>query len=407
MGEIITIIEFFALFGSMIMGAFLIISWIFRFIRPNEYREKRLNILTGAAAVLFCLGFGVHYIRKNEIELEAVLSDLPDIKEGIGVLMLIPVIVSIMFLLVIIIACIYKGFHTIIFGKGELSERIKKPIVILAIVLGICSLFLTFPFLIGEHPNKDPVKIWGDGVCEIVKFFGVEEKQDENNGTTSRLSPVEKTTNNAISTEQKKDDTEGFSASMLFTYLMFYVIMLGIIFMGIRILYSIAKRTLQRNGETDFINEYSNSIGLLLVGIALLRGFRNDGFLTGDDVSKTIIELVKSFAEVVVIVALTILILEIIRLLMDMRQKLIYKEARYLFIFLIGHGALLILAVLNFLFDTINTVFGDIYNNNIGQIQEKLRKKMIDAIAEEINEIGESIGFARRFSPFDERVTKK
>lgn len=405
-----SIIEFCGLLGITILCIILSVSCILRWIRPSQTRIKRLNIITGIVIFLFCSTIGVHYVitdpqgsaRKAET---IVFIFVNAIKGTIGLLMFGIIAASIIIMIFVVILCLYKCLCIIFRNKRNtdnidensetnvLVNKVKNPIVIVVLVWGIMALFLILPFLIGEQINDDPIQTWVNGVYKIERLFDLDE-----NKSKQQEFVVDFSLNNA------SNDVTQFSFKILAAYTLIYIIVLGIGIAIIKILYSIIKHTLEKSEDKSLLDEYSSPIALLSVGVALLWTIRN-GDLPKEDFGETIIALFKSFATVIIIVALAILTLEIIRLLMDMREKIIRKEARYLFISLVGQVAILILNMLNSIYNGIKSAIdGGTRDTGLRQIGEKLEEKIIQTMDAEIDN---SENPSTTFSPFNEKITKK
>ena len=89
---------------------------------------------------------------------------------------------------------------------------------------------------------------------------------------------------------------------------------------------------------------------------------------------------------------------------MDMKETLIRKEARYLFISLVGQAALLISGILRSVYCGVNSISGIEENSKLGRILEKLESKIIQVMDEEIQSRKK---YKMTFSGFDEKTTKK
>ena len=96
--------------------------------------------------------------------------------------------------------------------------------------------------------------------------------------------------------------------------------------------------------------------------------------------------------------------LETIRLLVDMSERLIRVEAKYLFIFLVGQATILLLSMLNSIYGAVNAIIGDKAGTALDQIQDKIRNAMIAAMDRQLD--GQK-NHKRTFSGFTGKSTKK
>ena len=222
--------------------------------------------------------------------------------------------------------------------------------------------------------------------------------------SSSRVTQVWKTGVNEISMYFNSSNAGESFYKQLSSYVLIFIIVLGVGFATIKILYSIVNRTFAEKGEKELLDEYSAPIGLLAVGVSLLWTItKEDSDLWGDPLG-TITALLKSFAAVIFIVALAILTLEIIRLLMDMREKIIRQEAKLLFVSLVGKASIVLLEMLNSIYGALNNVIGNANDDMLGKIHDQIRNEMIHVIKKQINDKKE---YETVFWGFDEKITKK
>lgn len=420
MNELSSIITFCIWFGTGSLCVVLIFWGILRWLR-NE-RDKKLNIMAWIAFTVLCTMFAIRYETKG---LDAVVAgsgqkELDENGYGIGLMdeeqengeniefvtaigsnvnskaltfflkisknviemVLIGVVAFLaIVILLIVIRCITSSLKIIWKTKTETVDKdsfafinaIKAPVVILVISWGIIALFCVLPFLMGEWGKGNLIEIWQDGTCKITNLFSPD------NGA------------------------EGFSFEVLISYILIYIIIMGVGFAVVKILHSIIGHTLKERKSENLIDEYSSPIALLAVGVAILWTLKGEQF---DDKIK---DLLKSVVSVIFIFAIIVLTLEIIRLLINMRDNFIRLEARYLFISLVGQSALLILGMLNFIYGTINNTIGSTEDTKIEKIEVKLRNKLVNTMDKAIEPKKKFPNDEQKltFWPFDEKVTKK
>lgn len=178
-------------------------------------------------------------------------------------------------------------------------------------------------------------------------------------------------------------------------YMLTYIIVLGTGFAAANIIYVIVSDCFTKRSKDGFLNEYSNSIGLLGVGVALLYtmffGNDKDTATTSENelqFGKPLVRLIEALLLVAIIVALVVLTLEIVRLLMDIKDTLIRRQARYLFIGLIGQCTILLLQVFFFLFQAIaNTLLeNSSANSKISSEMESLQNRILEKVLKDIHQ---------------------
>lgn len=415
MEGILNIFAFCLYFGMMFLCVALVISGILRWIKKSGTRYKRMDILSWIAFVILLLMFSRYYMghlagsnedtnKDGVINVEnlseegsrgseaSVMTDvfLKAAKTVVGSLIYVVILASVITMLFIVILCIYNGLKTIVHKKtvtgnsisDNFIENIKQPIVIVVITLGILSFFFIFPILVAEKQGGNLIDTWMDGIIKIDNLFDFKNVGGhKDNG--------------------QKDD-------ILITYILLYIIIMGVGFAVVKLLYSVFERVLKNEEKTDLIDKYSSPIALLSVGVSFLYAFKV-GKVPADTYGGTIWELLKSFVTVIFIIAIVILTLEIVRLLMDIRQKLIRQEAKYLFISLVGKAALLLLGALNSIYSAVNGMIGSLEDTGIDQTEMELRQKIVDKMKEQMEEEEDDDDekYIRSFLGFDEKITKK
>lgn len=444
----LNILTFCGLFGTICFCAILVIYAILNWLKPAQTKMQRLNIMAGIAFVVLCILALVHFETTEPLEEQnnrGMAADSTEYLEtnrsstsnqpaqsaeyeedgkglvsttlffkisrtAIGGLILGTIVISIIALLIVVIRCIFNGIYNLLsiksstgkicteFQNSALSGAFKNTTVILVIALGIFSLFFFLPFLVGEQTKENPIEIWKDGVTKIESIFGFNDEKASSNGTNG-----------------DNNNLEDFSSKSVASYTLIFIIILGVGIAVVKILYSIIEQTLKKKKNVNLIDEYSSPIALLAVGIALLMLFQQGDFPKENRLD-TIGALLGAFCTVIFIAAIIILTLEIIRLLMDIREDFIRLEARYIFISLVGQSALLLLEMLNSIYGAVNsTVSGD-PDNNLLQFNATLRQKIVDAMddnidVKEISSLTDQIkdvdDSETTFIPFDENVTKK
>lgn len=416
MEDILNVISLLLILGTIIVFFVIVIRNLLYWIAPSETRTKRLSIIAGVILGGFCITYFIRYTKiiellnggKGDGEISGLFIAISKIT--IKLLMLGTVVVSVIMLLIVIFLFLYHGGKALkkenrgnlakqLRDKSdELKEVIKTPIVIFAITWGIIVIFFILPILMGnqkEGKNWSIAEVWKDGVYRITSFVKLNE---EDKGESTELKEDIET---GVETKKSNSDESPFYKVLLF-YILIFIIVLGIGIATIRILYSIICDIFTRKNTNTIIDEYSNSIGILAVGIALLLTFQNIDFL--DKTGPVIIyEFLKTFALVIFVISLIILTLEIIRLLMDMKEELIRQEAKYLFISLVGHVSVLLLDMINVFYLAVSSALGNTTDDAMDEEQVTIKRKMVEIIEDQIKKKSNK----GTFSDFDKKVTKK
>lgn len=285
-------------------------------------------------------------------------------------------------------------------ASSKLNEVLKTPIIKYIIVWGITVIFIVLPFLMGKAYEKaDLAETWKAGIFRIIDFIESDEASSED--STDQITEGADLENGDAANNATVNET---FYSAIVQYVLTFIIILGVGFATVRILYSIVNDTFANRKNRTLVEEYSTSIGVLAVGVSILWSMKR-GYFFNDEPEKMMLECIKSFAAVVVIIAIGIFTLEIIRLLMDMREKIIRKEGRYVFIALVGQAGILLLEMINSIFKAMNNAIGKFEQGKMDQIQAKIKEKMIIAMQKEMEgnaDKGNSI-----FPAFSKKITKK
>lgn len=387
----------------------LIIIGVLRWLADSSKRADRMNIVSYCAFVLFL----VMLLSANwDLVVNAfngwigssadATNALIDTSKITIKVMLMVLIVAFAVLLtltaaLLIIYGLWAMIRTIFsFGvsdagtlKKELQDKAEKltamlntPIFIVIIAGGILAVFGIIPIVMGDASDS-LAECWKSGVEGIAAFCS-----------------------------NREDLTFEKSLSM---YLLVYISVLGIGYAVANILYEIIKKTLGRKKGKSFLGEYSNSIGLLAVGISVLLMISSKDFDFSSDSSwvDLFVSFSKPFALILFIVALSVLALEIVRLLMDMREKLIRKEARYLFVMLVGQCTAIIVKAFSLIYNALSSalaseVQSESTEEHIRNIHEQIIEQVAEDLDEEINETGKNTGSMKvPYTFFKKKVTRK
>ena len=435
--------------GTAVVCVLLVGQGILRWLGDVKARRRRLKIAAVIAAILlFCI-----FVNFKWGDIIKVLGDESSSEEMtrvfivvskimVKLLMLGAIVGPVVVLLLFVYFCIRKVLKSIFQweekgGNRSLGDRIgngseemkyiaKLPIVKFMITWGIMAVFIIMPLLMGEQKALEPSSMsetWKNGVYRIAYFVGIEEadgKGDiEDAGTGQGMGGFIRDGIYRVAYFQKAEGTEsGESAKGSFfnalgKYILDFVIVLGVGFAAVQIVYSIIDNVFSGKGERSLLDEYSSSIGVLAVGVSLLWTIQDKDFLKKRPI-EMITDCFKSFAHVVFIITLAILTLEIIRLLLDMREKLIRKEARHLFVSLVGQVTMLLAVVLDSIYGAVsNTIGAPSDNDAINRVKEKIKLHVVWTMEEHLEEhleegrTEEIKEHNTTFSRFDKKVTRK
>ncbi len=419
----------FVLLSAILLSCILLVLYgILRWIKPPQERGKRLNVISWLAFVvlvlIFMIGSGMFegYLNSGGEDTNDTITVvfINSSKIFIKLMILGIIAISAVMLFLFLAFCIYSAFK-IFFSQKEgspqklkdINKKIKNVLEnrFLPFILtwGILAIFIMLPLLMGRSDGS-VANVWQDGVHKIATL--------SRKGTEALVSlPAYSDSDSPMTTYWVKKCILHFFSSGnpvisdfytdLIKYVLIYVIVLGVGFAVLKILHSIIKNSLKEPETNSLLGEYSGSIGVLAVGVALLLSFRSID-LESMAIPEIIAECTKYFAAVFFIVALAILTLEIIRLLLDMREKLIRQQAKYLFISLVGQVALLLLGVINSIYEAASSILGQRTGNHdpIEHTQEKLKTHMAQSMQEHMDKAVPK-DHETTFSSFDGQVTKK
>lgn len=421
----------------------LIFTAVLRWLAPQKTRAWRMNRLAALAAAILCfiglsaLWNSLGHMFGSTVDSGAgggaasvhIVENFVSVFSLITKLLLFGIMmVSTVMLVLVIVLFLGHGLKAIFAAeikesaslKEELKEIcnrlaciMKSPVLIAVITWGILALFVTLPFLIGNSENGDLAKTWENGVKVIASLgsdSGKEEqpsKTEDNSIGTSEESDPGQAPSVQSDIPSEKQDPGGSNAGRTFyqaviKYILLTVIVLGVSFAVFKLLYSIISRTFTVEKANDLINEYSGAIGVLSVGVAMLWTLQDNGDLL-EDPSGLLVEFVKAFGIVMLIVALITLTLEVIRLLLDMREKLIRSEAKFLFVALVGEASLLLLSVLNSIYEAANHAIGNPNDSSLERVQDLIREKIVETMEKHLSYKKE---YKRTFSGFGETIVK-
>lgn len=408
MENMTTIAAFCAWAGTIIVCIILIVNAVWRWLGSWDNRVKRLNTAAWIAGIVLSIMLLIRqqvnitemFDRKANSQFTILLTN--GARNAVKLLMLCAVLACVLLLLCLTFLFVCYAVSAIWKARpgnnrGDLSEIMKSPILIGTITCGIVGVFFMMPLLMG-NPADNPPSLPDQEAKESIEIQASSESQ-----TTKSLSNL--WLDGVITISNFLDDNDDSKA--LVKYILMFIIILGVGCAVIQILYSIIYGIITRKHSNSLIDEYSGSMGILAVGVSILWTIQKEGiviFSSNTDAFKIISEFLKSFAVVLLIIAAGILVLEVIRLLVDMKNGFIRAEAKYLFICLVGEAALLILDVLNTLYGAVSSAVGGKEDGALDQIQERLRNSIISTMGQYISR---KMNFKRTYSGFKGKSTNK
>lgn len=388
-------------------------------------RKNRLKIISVCALFFLAIVFLFYnweavngiFLNSTKINDDVTISMINVSKITIKVLVIMLIVIFsliLSFMAILLVAYSGKAIYNVFLNKErktieqlkdslqeeatKITVLLKTPVFIVSIVGGILALYFLFPIVIGKE-DTSLVECWKNGVSEIVSLCTSEaaEKQIEEQDVTDKLSSVlieetetDKSEGELIEVDKKKETIEkkGFVYD-LSVYTLIFILIIGIGYGVVNILFEIIKERFQK--KTVFLSEYSSAIGLLAVGVSILlliSSLPNNE--SGNNVWNGIVFYAKPFVIVIFVIALGILILEIIRLLIDMREKMIRQEARYLFVLVVGLCTVIIMKAFLIVYGIFISILGkkgiqlDKTEERIQEICNRILEKVSKDMEEEI-----------------------
>lgn len=396
---------------GLVTSIVLTVIGILRWLKDADKRKHRLNIVSGFAFCILVLlllsvswssvsaGFN-QWFGDNE---QATASLIITSKITIKVLLIVLVVAFAVMLTVTAAGFVLYGLWAMIytvcsFGepnkeslKKDLQDKADKllvllnnPVFILIIVGGILAVFGILPVVMGGN-SESLAECWISGVKEIAVLC-------------------------------KGGNKMKFSAA-LSLYMLVYIAVVGVGYAVAYIIYEIIKDLLKSGNKRGFWSEYSNCIGLMAVGVSVLLMASSGSFNLDSDTTfiKRLSGFARPFFTVLLIIALGVLALEIVRLLIDMKETLIRKEARYVFVMLVGCCAVIIVNSLSLLYNAfVKDLAGNEMKSDGGEDRmEKIQVQIIEQIDRDLREeihrtaYGSIDNTKFPFAVFEKRVNKK
>lgn len=383
--------------GTLGLCVVLVISGVLRWLAHPEKREKRLNYagwIAFAVLSVTLLRPGIPEIIRTfgneEGNTQMTHAVINISKATVKLVILGTVVLAVVVVLLVLIVIIAKGIAAIVRSKdknvGEWANMLDKtsqdfravtktPVFTFLLTCGILIAFVILPFLMGSPDSTGGLAVtWESGIKKILEIV--------------------------LGQENRSPDVA------LITYILLFIIVLGVGFTIIKIIHTIIKNNLKERNSASIIDEYAGSMGILGVGVSILFALQDTAKQFFED--KLLNLIYRSFLNFVIValfMALVIVVLEIIRLILDMRETLIRRESKYLFIALTGQVSLLVFSMMYIIYSALNSAIGGKLNINMERIQNKLIQHMMDTMEEAAD--SEAGHHKTTFTGFKGKVTKK
>lgn len=393
---------------GLVTSAVLTVIGILRWLKDTNNRKHRLNIVSGFAfCILVLLLLSVSWSPVSEV-LNKWFGDSAKATESLILTSKVTIKVLIMVLIVafavmltltaawFVIYGLWAMVYTICsFGgtdkeslRKDLQDKADKLVVMLnnsifMIIIsgGVLAVFGILPVVMGTKSGS-LAKCWSSGVIEIAALC--------------------------------KDGNKMKFPGALSLYMLIYISVLGIGYAVANIIFEIIKELFNRRNRKSFLSEYSNSIVLLAVGISVLLMFSFWDIEKEPTWTDWLGNFAKSFGLVLFVIALGVLTLEIVRLIMDMKEKLIRREARYLFVMLVGQCTVIIVKALSLIYSAFSSALegNEVILDHTEESMENVWKNILGQIDldvnGEINGIGKNKdGAETSFAVFEKKVIRK
>ena len=267
-------------------------------------------------------------------------------------------------------------------SQSLLQEAIREPMVKIVLTISVFAAFIVIPLF---SEGKGMVECWKTGVCYIGDLILKGESVPSNPATSLSVSVA--------------------------VYIVLYVVICGTFFGAANIVYIIFDDFLTKASGRGFLREYSNSIGLLAIGIAMLSSVFLGKTDSNSDLLKLVGNALKSMAVVILLFAVVVMVLEIINLLMDMRDTLLREESGLIFIYLVLLGSALLANVLHSLYLAVSSLFvtSDGTTARIEKIYEDILDGMCDAVDQKVERLRNRYKYTDKatFRFFNSKITRK
>lgn len=402
---------------TVILLVLITIKSILRYLNPKgkdekqtqKYREHRRFVFGFLSIATLILGvYIVTSIEKPWLFQEINNSTTPGFIYGSRLLVKLLATVAgisiIAIVLMMLLGIVFCGARTIWYAafnnkakldeirngsQALLQEAIREPLVKVILTVSVFAVFIVIPLFCGIE-EKGMVECWVDGVIDIGKFI------DDSNFNT-------------------------FPKAVA-AYIILYVIVLGTIFGAANIVYIIFDDFLTKASGRGFLREYSNSIGLLAIGVALLSSIffdkkqenpssQPEQSLKTEQSLEIVGKALESMAMVILLFAVIVMVLEIINLLMDMRDTLLREESGLIFIYLVLLGSALLANVLHSLYLAVSSllVTSDGTAARIEKIYEDILDGMCDAVDQKVERLRNRYKYndETTFRFFNSKITRR
>lgn len=396
----------------IILFVILVLLMVLRWLNPQNdadhvQRRRRQNVL----GVLSAVALAAIFMRLTIVrDVYALISADDGISEAfpyvlkicikamaaVGALMLIFVIVCLFMSLVLNAA--KKLYHAIFssparFEKpsresaeetkknssNDLMEAIRSPEIIGMLTISVIAAFIAVPLLLNDE-DVGLAAGWRKGVEKVGQAL---TNKPEVNFTTAVV-----------------------------LYLIVFIIVMGILVGAANIIHIVLGDMLSGTGRNKFLREYSTSIAVLAVSLGLLFSvyFGKDNNIL--PAATTIIKNVTvSLASAVFIFTVIVVVLELMRLLMDMSGTLLREESGFIFVYLLLLGSTLVAEVLYSLYSALSGALA--VSRSSGERVKNIYLDILDGMCEAVEKKvvwlkkGKALPKKPSFKVFDRKITRK
>lgn len=292
-----------------------------------------------------------------------------------------------------------KGKKAVAHTGEFLRNILHSETLYVALTCSVIAMYFVLPFILGNGASSAAQNPQASAASSSQTDDAENSQADAAQNTTIIVSWIEKVQNvtGIFDSDEAKNKPNNEKSKMqcVMNYTLIYISLLGIGAASSSVLYHTIKRFLGRdeygvynavNDEDDFWGQYSTSIGILAVGIALLLAMSGGRPEKG---TQMIGNVGMQLVSVIFIVSIIIIALEIIRLLIDnsiTKGTIIRKGVRYLFLVLVDSALSIFLDMIRNVTIAIRSVL-----SSTSDVDEKLINDMMRGIKQSLKTEGENI----------------
>ena len=288
--------------GLIIVCVALIVSGILRWLASSKKRTGRLNIAGWIAFAILAVMFfynqrtNIDSFFANGDDSKALTSVVINGSKMTAKIFLLGAVFSIAtIILLVFIILLSKGIRAAFYARdtevkdwakvvkekgNQFGVIVRTPIFTFFVTCGILLVFIILPLLLGTPKGEMGLaETWIDGVQTFASAINRNEYVEKDltlNAGESADSGGDIDSNEDTDLNRNIDKTRLPLPEAVITYMLVYVIVLGVGFSIARILYAIVKDNLNQKQTATLIDEYSSSMGVLGVGVSILLVLQDD-----------------------------------------------------------------------------------------------------------------------------------